>query len=481
MANLFKVKPSTTKSHQANQLVGKTMCVEINSLEHTGIGVVSDHQPVIFVEGALPGEKVEIVIREQKARFCRAELKKVIQASPARTTPFCQHFNQCGGCQTQHVSADSVCSMKQTSIEQLILHTPLIHSIGQTGQRKKGSLSTRGIKKSVHRTIGDLVGQLHWSPTLYAEPTGYRRKTRLSVDARNRQDIKLGFRQSGSKQIFSIQQCQVLTPALQHLIEPLQNVMATLDNPSAIGHVSMFEGSKGIQVCLRVTKSLNQQDKDKWAEFSRMNQIQLAYEDNHHQITLADLTDQPLVFDVPNDIELAVNINDFVQVNDSVNRQMIEQACNWLSLDSEDNVLDLFCGIGNFSLPMASQCKTVVGVEGVAEMVQRATQNALKNNISNCQFWQADLNNAKAISKDELLTFNKVLLDPARDGAGEAVDLIVQGKPSHILYVSCNPATFARDTAKLLAHKYQISKIGLMDMFPQTAHTELMALFVPKQ
>lgn len=479
MANIFKAKPSVKKQAATNNLVGKKFNVIVNSLDHTGVGVVSTHQPIIFVQGALPGESVDIIVTEQKARYCRADIVKIQQASPDRESPFCQHFNQCGGCQTQHISATKACLLKQASIEHLILHTSVLQAAGKTGQRKKGSLSTRHAKKVVHATIGSFTKQLPWFPIISSPPVGYRRKTRLSMDARNPQNIKLGFRHLGSKQVFSLQQCSVLTSKLQSLIEPLQAVISMLHNPAAIGHISMCEGNAITQVCVRTVKTLSKQDLAKFVDFSQANNVQLALEDNRHHIDVMGTESKTLAIDVIDGVELTLTMNDFVQVNDQVNQQMVAQALEWLSLNPDDEVLDLFCGIGNFSLSIAAQCQLVTGAEGVAEMVQHANNNALKNGIQNCKFLLADLNDSDDLRLSNNVSFNKVLLDPARDGADLAIDSIVRSKPSHILYVSCNPTTFARDAAKLYGHKYQISKIGLMDMFPQTAHTELMALFVP--
>lgn len=479
MVNFYSPKKNKSSDASKSQLIGRRVIVTISHLDHLAQGVSADHDPLIFIEGVLPGETVEVEITEDRGKVCNARLLNILQPSEFRQLPFCEHVDVCGGCQTQHCQTDAMLQFKQAAIQNLILHTALDTNQSSPPAKRVLSKATRGGKNKKMRKFSDKQSNLDWQAALHSSPTGYRRKTRLSVDARNPDALKLGFRTKGSNKIFSLQQCPVLNQQLEQLIEPLQQMFAKLQTPSNIGHVSLLNSDNGVQVCIRTIHSLSHQDCALCAEFAEKYGLQLILEDKQNRQEFVTQRDKQLAYEINPKLSLQIHNDDFVQVNPQVNQNMIKQAMDWLELDKSDAVLDLFCGIGNFSLPIAAQCDRLVGVEGVPKMVQRAQHNATINKLNNCHFIHSDLNSTKLSEHEQIETCNKVLLDPAREGALAVVKQLATLKPSHILYVSCNPATFARDAAQLIEKNYRLDKLCVMDMFPQTAHTELMALFVP--
>lgn len=449
MVQIYKApKPSKNRNTSANSgRVLERITAKITRLDHMGQGVVSDHSPIIFVTGGLPGEACEIDVVEKKTRFWKAKVKRVLSASESRVEPFCQHFTLCGGCQTQFIAPESLIQHKQAAVTDLLF---------------KFNVDSENC----------------WQPPLLGPTVDYRRKTRLSVDARNKNKIQIGFRQKDSKQIVSIATCEVLTKPLQALISPIKDCISKMHNPAAIGHVTLLQGANIEQVSLRVIRQLDEHDVAIWELFAKATRCQLVMERKDGSSERIVRGEEPLFYYAQDDLKLEISASDFVQVNDVINQAMIMQAISWLDLQKTDSLLDLFCGVGNFSLPMALECKKVLGVEGLAKMVQKAKHNAQLNDINNCTFMCEDLSQLTHKISRSFQDCNKVLLDPAREGARGVLSQLIKNKPTHILYVSCNPATFARDAAELCELDYQIDKIALMDMFPNTAHTELMALFV---
>lgn len=464
MAQFFKPSAKKAGNRQQQPAQNKAIELSVSSVDSHGQGVARLNNNVVFVDTGLPGEKVRATIYQQKNRFAKAHLTQVLQASEQRITPKCEYFGACGGCQTQHCEPLPMLAFKQQAIEQSILRSK-VEVVGKT--------------KAKPRAIGDYQSHLPWQAPIHTQAWQYRRKTRLSVDARNRQKPLLGYRKAQSKQIVGIEHCDILTPGLQPLLAPLQGLFSRLALPDAIGHISLFEGNTLVQVCFRLIKHLSAADISLLVEFARQNQCQVLTEDNKGNFSALTGLQTNAQYSPVQGITLELQPNDFVQVNDKVNQAMIRQAIAWLAVDATDTVLDLYCGIGNFSLALAKQAKRVIGVEGVTKMVQQAQQNALSNGIDNCLFIQADLSQPAALTGHALPAMNKILLDPAREGAAQAVIEVASVHPDKILYVSCNPNSFARDAALLYARGYKIDKIALMDMFAQTAHTELMALFVP--
>jgi len=255
----------------------------------------------------------------------------------------------------------------------------------------------------------------------------------------------------------------------------LPQLLRSLDKPQALGHVELFHGTQSA-VLLRHTAPLGEDDLQRLREFCAEHDAQLWLHGAGEPE--ADRSGQKLGYRLePWNLELQYRPGDFVQVNGAVNQAMVEQALDWLAPQTGERVLDLFCGLGNFALPLAQQVREVVAVEGVQAMVERARANATANGLGNLHFFQADLSNPLAGAHWAAEGFDAILLDPPRDGAFEVVKQIGELGARRLVYVSCNPATLARDTAELVKQGFRLKRAGILDMFPQTAHVEAMALF----
>jgi len=285
----------------------------------------------------------------------------------------------------------------------------------------------------------------------------------------------VGFRAASSQDIIAIDECPVLVQALQPIITALPDMLRRLSAPKALGHVELFHGS-ATAVLLRHMAPLSENDLTVLQAFCDTHDAQLWLhgEDGPQPVDASQALGYRLE---PWDLQLAYRPGDFVQVNEAVNTAMIAQALEWLAPREDERVLDLFCGLGNFALPLAQKAREVVAVEGVATMVERAAENAVSNNLHNVHFHHADLSQPlnKAVWAAE--GFSAVLLDPPRDGAFEVVSKLKALGAERLLYVSCNPATLARDSVELIQQGYRLKRAGILDMFPQTAHVEAMALF----
>ncbi|MCG9545194.1 23S rRNA (uracil(1939)-C(5))-methyltransferase RlmD [Vibrio sp. Isolate33] len=437
MARFFQPKKKT-------QLETKHQSVLVERMDHNGAGIAYQKNKPVFIDGALPGEQVVIQLTESKSKFARAKLIKLLKPSEQRLKPFCKHFNKCGGCHLQHLGYESQIEHKAQS---------LTHLMNQ------------------YKTDKTEVAQ-----PIVGDETGYRRRARISlfVDKKT-QKLQFGFRKKQSKQIENITDCAVLDPRLNVLLPKLKNLLNTFSNLTSLGHVELVLGDTSPVMVLRHLKPLVEKDEQAL--------ITLAKEEGATLYSMPE-TDKllRLVGDAPAYKETGVTLpfepNHFIQVNQKVNQQMVSQAIEWLEPKADERVLDLFCGLGNFSLPIAQQSAFVVGVEGVDEMVQQATSNAELNQLSNTEFYQANLEEDLSSQPWAKEKFDKVLLDPARAGASGIVDQISALGAKRVVYVSCNPATLARDSESLEKQGYQLAKLGMLDMFPHTSHLESMALFI---
>ena len=437
--------------------------VAIDAMDHEAKGVVRGKQ-VTFVPGAISGEQCKITPTNKSQGVRQARLTEILEASEHRQQPFCPHYQECGGCHTQHIRQSWWLAEKQHSLSYLL-------------QKQTG--------------LG--AADLPWHDPIQSSEKGYRRKARLAIDARQKDALKLGFRNE-TNQVFNLRECQVLTPELNALIKPLQQLLKDLPGRKNVGHIQLFKGDdiagdnaegSSVFLTIRLVKNLTAPELEMLRIFSTQYQCQICLELNDKQFVSLFAEKEGATagygIQLPEsyaDVRLRVKPNEFVQVNPQINQKMIEQAIRWLSLEQTDRVLDLFCGIGNFTLPLARYCTEVVGFEGVPEMVQSARYNAQLNSIENVTFLSGDLESDELLHRVRQQKCNKVLLDPARDGAYKAMDSLIAMAPELILYVSCNPATFGRDIAKLLDGNYVLTRLSLIDMFPNTAHSEMMGLFV---
>ncbi|MGF1697719.1 23S rRNA (uracil(1939)-C(5))-methyltransferase RlmD [Vibrio lamellibrachiae] len=436
MARFFQPKKKT-------QIETKHQSVLVEKLDNLGSGIAYLNKKPVFIDQALPSEKVVVQLTESKSKFSRAKLIKVLEPSAQRVTPFCRYYQQCGGCNLQHFDLDAQREYKQQSLSQL---------------------------------MSKFAGQeIALSPMIAGGDKGYRRRARISlmVDKKTRK-LQFGFRKKQSKQIVNIDHCDVLEPSLSALLPELKSLLTGFKNTDSLGHVELVKGDNGIVLVLRHLKPLTDKDRNGLIELADQYQATLYLMPSSDELVLT--TGKVATYQEAG-VTLSFMPNHFIQVNQDVNEKMINQALEWLKVSDQDRVLDLFCGLGNFSLPLAKLAKSVVGVEGVDEMVKQAADNASDNQLTNARFYQANL-------EDELISqpwaqekFDKVLLDPARAGASGIVDQLSQFGAKSIVYVSCNPATLARDSQSLLEQGYQLKKIGMLDMFPHSSHLESMALF----
>lgn len=425
--------------------VGKKQRLSIQRLAADGRGIAFNEGRTWFVSGALAGEEVDARVLSAHGKVVDARAERVLAPSAMRREPPCPYVDRCGGCSLQHISHGDQLVLKQRQLAEQLL--------------------------KVANTEPDA-----WAPPLAGEAFAYRRRARVAVRWDWKQHhLNVGFRAAASQQIVDIDHCLVLVQPLQTLFQALPSILRQLSAPQAIGHVELFYGECAA-VLVRHTAPLNEADQAGLRAFCVQQGAQLWWQGAGEPAP--DDPNSALGYTLaPWGLELAYRPGDFVQVNEAVNQAMIAQALDWLAPASGERILDLFCGLGNFALPLARQADHVVGVEGVAGMVERATANAQRNGLGNATFHQADLSEPLQGADWAGGGFSGVLLDPPRDGAFETVRHISSLGVRRIVYVSCNPATLARDALVLQQQGYRLKRAGVLDMFPQTSHVEAMALF----
>lgn len=448
-----------------NRLPQGTFTAQITELLTDGRGLATVDGKRVMIYGALPNETVEFTYKNQKKQFLEGQLEKVLSASPDRIVPQCVAFERCGGCVLQHLDADKQLAFKQ---QQLL------------GNLKKQA-------KTQPKNIAEPLTSKHW---------GYRRRARVGIkQSRDDGRMLVGFRERFSSYIVDMATCEVLAPQLSALLEPIADLVANLSAPDRVPQVEMALGDSSLALNFRHLDILNKNDLALFDAFAKQYQADVFLQpegDNsvhglHHQRMIDYQIDVQTDNDVAKQRQQAVLTMDFMpyhftQVNFEMNQKMLKQALDWLDLQDDDEVLDLFCGLGNFTLPIAQRVGSVVGVEGSLALVNWAKNNAEKNHITNARFYQADLTqDTRMMTWRVKHNYNKVLIDPPRAGAIEIMPLINELKPQKICYVSCHPATLARDVDVLVnTYGYYLDTVGAMDMFPHTAHVESMALLVKR-
>ena len=429
---------------------GQRIEIALERLTHDGRGIGRWQGRTVFVEGALPGERVTARVTRARSKLIEARLEQLLQASPERQSPACPHVDLCGGCSLQHVPRQTQLQLKQQALAQ-----QLEHFAGLQPQR--------------------------WMPPLTGPEYGYRQRARVSVrwDPRA-QRLQVGYRQRASNALVEVSHCPVLAPRLEQLLQALPAELRQLERQAALGHVELLGGEQPGMI-VRHLQPLAEGDRERLRGLARRHGV-ACYLQSGSEAELHVLTDeaaQPAYRLADQQLDFHFSAGDFTQVNADINQLMVNQALEWLAVEPGERVLDLFCGVGNFTLPLARAGALVTGVEGSPEMVTRAAANARLNNLEGVHFFQGDLSNSQ---KSEWLTpdtdYHAALLDPPRDGAAHMTAVLARMRIPRILYVSCNPATLARDAGILAAAGYRLVQVGIMDMFPQTAHVEAMALFV---
>ncbi|MGC9022524.1 MAG: 23S rRNA (uracil(1939)-C(5))-methyltransferase RlmD, partial [Dissulfurimicrobium sp.] len=380
-----------------------------------------------------------------------AQVVEVLNPSPDRVKPGCPHFGLCGGCSLQHITHDMQIRIKEQA---------LIENLRHFGGTEPAEI------------LPPLVGPI-W---------GYRRSARLGVRyVKKKTRVLVGFREKQSGLIADIDSCAVLDPRIGDLIAGLKTLISGLRAFKTIPQIEVSAGDEAAALIFRCLEDLEDEDIEALKNFGKTHCVHIHLQPGGPD-TVTPLwpeTENTLSYRLPEfDVEISFKPGDFIQINGALNRLMVSEAVNALAPTHLETVLDLFCGLGNFSLPIARTAGRVIGVEGNLAMALGADRNAMRNNIKNAVFYAADLSSDPSCAHWANEIPDKVLIDPPRSGAPEAIKHLSKTRPWRIVYVSCNPATLARDSA-VLVHTggYHLKGIRVMDMFPHTSHVEVMAVF----
>jgi 23S rRNA (uracil1939-C5)-methyltransferase len=423
---------------------------EVESLDHEGRGIARSGGKTVFIDGALPGESVSFRRIRRQRRHDEARLVEVLRPSGERVEPRCRHFGTCGGCSLQHLAHGAQLAAKAQVVA------------------------------DAFERIADVRPEA-WLAPLAGPAWSYRRRARLGcrfVDKKGK--VLVGFREKASPLLADLQSCDVLASPVGDLIAPLAELVGSLDIRRRVAQVEVAVGDESTALVLRVLDDPGPGDLGRLREFESSHGVSLFLQRGGLD-TVTPLTPpaRPLRYALPGlpaGIEFAPT--DFVQVNAALNASMVQRAIELLAPLPGDRALDLFCGLGNFSLPLALRVASVDGVEGDAALVARARANAERNGIGNAGFHVADLAAAGQAGAWARARYDIVLLDPPRAGAREVLPVAVASRPRRIAYVSCHPGSLARDAGILVReHGYRLATAGIMDMFPHTSHVESIALF----
>jgi 23S rRNA (uracil1939-C5)-methyltransferase len=432
-------------------------------LTHTGEGVVRSDGKAVFVSGALPGETVKFRRTRGHRQHDEAELVEVLTPAAERVVPRCAHFGVCGGCALQHLSPEAQLEARQTELQD----------------------NFERVGRVMPRT---------WLPPLRGPVWGYRRRARLGAKfVTKKAKVVVGFRERLAPFIADVQHCDVLSDPVGDLITPLATLLMTLTIRERVPQIEVAVADNAVALVLRVLEPPSGADLDRLREFGKTHAVRLYLQpgglDSVHEL---DTPGEPLAhgsaglrYRLPKfKLELEFLPTDFIQINGTVNEALVSQAVELLELNPTAEVLDLFCGIGNFTLPLARSAGRVVGVEGDAALVARARHNAAVNGLENTEFHVADLARLPADTTASFQGapwvrkgYTHVLLDPPRAGAREVLGTVASLQPQRVLYISCHPGSLARDLGVLVNEQgFTLEAAGVLDMFPHTAHFESLAL-----
>jgi len=426
---------------------------DILDLSHDGRGVArreGEGGKVTFITGALPGEVVSAEPTARNRHFDEARTLEVLQPSPQRVTPRCPHFGVCAGCVLQHLEESQQIVAKQRVL-------------------------TDNLTRIGHVTPGKVL------PPLVGDSWGYRRKGRFSVRRVEKKDKTLvGFRELDPRFVADLSQCLIVIPEIGSKVGAMATFIETLDGKRDIPQIEFIAGDEAIMLTIRHMQPLTEADRAAWTAFGQEHGFAISLQPGGvESVQPLWPAEVPLSFKLaPWDVELAFRPLDFIQVNASLNVKMIALALELLEAGPDERVLDLFCGLGNFTLPLARTVRDVVGVEGDAGLVARARENAERNGLANAQFHAADLTQDQRNAPWMRQGFDKLLLDPPRSGAIEVLQQLPLKQFKRIVYVSCHPGSLARDAGYLVNEQgFTLVSAGAMDMFPHTAHVESIAVF----
>jgi len=455
---------SMKNPRRRNRLPVDPVELRIQRLSHDGRGIASIDGKIAFVDGALTGETVSALFVAKHKQFDELRAQEILSSSPERVVPPCVHASVCGGCAMQHLHADA-----QIALKERVLHEQMQH-------------------------IGGLVNYEHL-PAIRSQTVAYRRKARLAVRyVTKKESMLVGFREKNSTFIAQMNDCAVLNAQVSKLIAPLRLFLATLECRYTIPQIEVAVGESpevaqdgqhpamDVVLIVRHLEPLSGADNEALLQFAREHAVQMYLQpkgsDSVHKVWPEEGEDR-LYYHLPEfALRMAFHPTDFTQVNGELNRHMIARALELLDPQKDEQILDLFCGLGNFTLPLATRSQFVVGVEGSEEMVRRGYENARRNGLENVEFHAANLCVDVGQNSWAARQYDKILLDPPRSGALEIIPVVAALGARKILYISCNPATLARDAGELVKHGYVLTRAGVMDMFPHTSHVESIAEFV---
>lgn len=424
--------------------------VEIDTLNHDGRGVARVDGKAVFVAGGLPGERALVRYTSRHRNYDEARVEELLSQSADRIKARCPHFGGCGGCAMQHLPAD-----KQIQAKEKVL-ADNFERIGK-------------------------VQPDRWLAALTDQAWGYRRKGRLSVKwVEKKGKALVGFREDNPRFVADLSECHTLLPEVGLRIAALSDLIGSMQARREIAQIEIAAGDDVVALVFRNLVPLVQDDLDKLIAFGQQHELAIFLQpkgpDSVHSLWPEQVE---LHFKVhASDVDLKFQPLDFIQVNAGMNQRMIARAIELLDVQPSDKVLDLFCGLGNFTLPVARRVAEVTGVEGDAGLVSRAAENALRNGIGNAKFHAADLSQNQTNVPWAMASYHKLLLDPPRSGAAEVFEYLPRKGTDRIVYVSCHPGSLARDAGTLVnKHGFRLVQAGVMDMFPHTAHVESIALF----
>ena len=424
----------------------------IDSVTHDGRGIAAVTGKKVFVAGALAGETVRFQRRKSRRNFDEAELLEVIEPSPDRIEPRCAAFDRCGGCSLQHVAAE-----------------------------EQRALKFQALQDNLER-IGKVDAE-SWLEPIVGPTWHYRRRARLAVkDVHAKGRVLVGFRERHAPYITDMHRCEVLARPVDDLIDPLSELIGGLSIRARLPQIEVAVAENAVALVFRVLDPPTDDDKAALRHFAAEHGLRVYLQPGGlESVTLLypETAQEPLCYSL-SEYEVRVDFDPigFVQINADVNAQMVHRAIELLDVDAEHRVLDLYCGIGNFSLPLARKAQVVLGVEGDEALVAAAKRNADRNDLGNASFRCADLSKLDGTERWLRDDWDRVLLDPARNGAAEVVAHMDVIGASRIVYVSCHPGTLARDAGELVRrHSYRLAAAGIIDMFPHTGHVESIAVF----
>lgn len=422
----------------------------IDDLTHEGKGVAHVDGKTVFIDQALPGEEIKFTYINRRRQYDQGRLYSIDKPSAMRIEPGCPHFAICGGCSLQHIGQDDQIKLKQNI---------LINNLQRIG---------------------------HVTPALVKDPVtgpvwGYRHKARLGVKlVYKKNKVFVGFREKSSRLLADLSVCKVLHPSVGEKLEQIGTLVASLSCPTSIPQIEVAVGETTVALVFRHLQTLTDDDSQKLTEFSQEHGFDI-YTQSGGPKTVQRLSpmQSELFYTIKDhDIRFDFLPGDFVQVNTAMNNKMVTKVLAALDLTKKHKVLELFCGLGNFTLPISRQVAGITAIEGEATLIERARENALKNKVSNVTYHIANLMVDTGMLPWWREKYDRLFLDPPRSGAYEILPDIIKTGIKRIVYVSCNPATLARDAGYLVNEGgYQLHEVGIVDMFPHTAHVESIAIF----